>query len=234
MGFGPRMQFAVGDLNILMRPFKAEDAERFLIGMQSQGVIETLGLYTGQSFEDEQEFLERTRKDENAVIWAVCLVQEEYPDGLAIGTTSLDIKRQRQIASTGSVIFDRQWWGMGIATHCHKARTAFAFQQLGLLALESGFIQGNGGSYKALYRSGYEATGGFELRVKCIRGVWQPIVHLLCVNPIPGVWEYTWGGMAVREEFLAARERTLEALAWANSKVVEWPQPKRSYSSPID
>lgn len=222
MGFGPRMQFTVGKLTVLMRPFRYDEAERFLVGMQSQNVIETLGLYTGQSLEDEQEYLERLRENEDAIGWAICVLSDEHPDGLAIGCSTLNLDRQRQMASSGSVIFDRQWWRHGIAKHSHMARTSFAFQQLGLLALESSFLQGNVASGRTLWHSGYEETGGFKLRMKCIRGTWQPVTELLCVNPAPGTWEYAWGGMEVREDFLAARERTDIALDWARSNV-EWP-----------
>lgn len=222
MSFGPRMRFTVGELLILMRPFRHDEAERFLVGMQSLEVIGTLGLYTGQTLEDEQDFLQRLRENKDAIGWAICVVDEDHPDGLAIGCSTLHLDRPRQTASSGSVIFDRSYWRRGIAKHAHKARTAFAFNQLGLLSLESGYLQGNIGSCKALWHSGFEETGGFKLRMKCICGTWQPVVDLLCVNPAPGIWEYAWGGMEVRENFLAARERTVRALGWATSNV-EWP-----------
>lgn len=222
MAFGPRMQFAVGELTILMRPFYSEEAERFLIGMQSLQVVETLGTYFGQTLEDEQEFLERIRENKDMVGWAICIVDDDHPDGLAIGNSTLNVNRDRLVASSGSVIFDRRWWRRGIAKHAHMARTAFAFNQLGLLALESSFIPGNTGSARALWHSGYEETGGFQLHIKCIRGTWMGLTELLCVNPAPGTWEYAWGGMEVRENFLAARERTKTALKWVDSNV-EWP-----------
>lgn len=222
MAFGPRMQFAVGELTILMRPFRYDEAERFLVGMQSQNVIETLGLYAGQTLENEQEYLERLREDKDAIGWAICVVRDDHTDGLAIGCSTLNLDRQRQTASSGSVIFDRQWWRRGIATHAHKARTAFAFNQLGLLALESGFIKGNIGSNKALWRSGYEETGGFQLRSKCVNGVWKPVTHMLCVQPSPLTWEYTWGDQEIPDRFQSARERTRKALDWVHSNV-EWP-----------
>lgn len=222
MVFGPRMQFPVGEHGILMRPFQSEEAERFLMGMQSQKVIETLGMYAGQTLEDEQDFLERLRTDKDALGWAICVLSDEHLDGLAIGCSTLNLDRQRQMASSGSVIFDRQWWRHGIAKHAHMARTSFAFQQLGLLALESSFLQGNVASGRTLWHSGYEQTGGFKLRMKCIRGTWQPVTELLCINPTPGIWEYAWGGMKVRDNFLAARERTNNALDWVRSNV-EWP-----------
>ena len=222
MAYGPKMQFAVGDHTVLMRPFRQDEAERFLVGMQSLPVIRTIGLWHAQTLENEEEFLKRTAEDENALAWAITVVSDEYPDGLAIGTSSLHLNRVRQFASTGSVIFDRSWWRKGIAKHAHMARTYYAFTALGLLGLESSYLRGNEASSRALRNSGYDETGGFQLRFKCIEGAWEPIVHLLCVNPLPGPWEYAWDGVEIEPRFVEARRRTQSVLEWASNSI-SWP-----------
>ncbi len=222
MAYGPRMQFMVGEHTVLMRPYREEEAERLLVGMQSWDVIKTLGLYSGQTLQDEAEFLERCRTNKDNIVWAITIVTEDVPDGLPIGTSGLDLLPGKGAGVSGSVIYDRSWWRKGIATHTHKARTFFAFEKLGLLELRSAYMQGNIASARALRSSGYEETGGFELRGKCIDGVWQPVIHLLNVNPSEGAWSYAWGGMEPPPHLHAGRKRCMDALTWAREHI-SWP-----------
>lgn len=223
MAFGPLMQCIVNGFTVLMRPPRTDEASYYLPGIQSLAVTRTLGMRTAPVLQDEQEHLESLRSDHSKIAWAITVMTGEHPDGLFIGESTLHINEHNKTGNTGSVIFNRDWWGLGIAKHCHKMRTAFAFNQLGLTVLESGYLKGNEASRRALWRSGYEHTGGFELHKKCDNGTWKPMIHMLCVNPRERTWEEVWEDMEeIPHAFLAARERTNTALKWTDSNV-EWP-----------
>lgn len=93
---------------------------------------------------------ERVARDESVVLWRIAL------DGRAIGNSTLfNIDRLNRHAGSSMMIGERSLWGRGFATEAVRLRTAFAFNELGLVRLESTSLVVNVGMHRALERSGY-------------------------------------------------------------------------------
>lgn len=230
MSFGPIMRLKVGELSIELAPFTKESATDFVSleaggGMQQHSVFRYLGQSGALVAEDEQEWYEKVRTDKNSLVWGIWLV-EGGGDTLKrtlIGNSSLSeiesghsqLIRQ---ATSGSLIFRKEYWGKGIASAAHKARTWYAFQHLGLHRIKSAVIQANGGSRTALERSGYTFVYT-ERNEQYSDGHFQHLDCLECLNPLDLFWSQWWNDDPSTKIADEARLLTREALSWANKNV---------------
>lgn len=227
MSFGPIMRFTVGELQIELAPLtKASMSEVVSVahdgGFQRHSVHRYLGVGSAMVEEDELEWFERVRAEKSSLVWGIWLV--EGKKRTLIGNSALTGIGQdghtgfiRQ-ATTGSMIFRTEYWGKGIASAAHKARTWYAFQYLGIHRIKSAVIQANGGSRKALERSGYTLVyternemydDGKLLHLDCFE----------CLNPLDLFWNQWWHGDRPPRALREARKATLEAMDWALQNV---------------
>jgi len=219
MSFGPIMRFTVGELQIEMAPLSREVMGEFIQpGMHQASVGRYLGHHAAFVLEDEQEWFDRTRVDQTSIVWGLWLAEGDART--LIGNSALNAITTDHIrqATTGSLIFRKDLWGKGIASAAHKARTWYAFHELGLHRIMSAVYQGNEGSLKALTRSGYELVY-VERNTAFIEGRLIHQDNLACLNPNDPFWGQWWHGERPSKRALEARQRTLEALAWAEANV---------------
>ncbi len=227
MAFGPIMRFTIGELRIELAPLTKEAMGEFINldhggGMQSHTINRYMGRDSAPVLEDEERWFDRIREEKDSLIWGIWVIAKGTRT--LIGNSSLNgIGKEghsgfiRQ-ATTGSMIFRKDYWGKGIASAAHKARTWYAFQQLGLHRLQSAVIQANGGSRKALERSGYFLVYT-ERNEQYGDGVLQHLDCLECLNPLDLFWSQWWHGDRPTKAALAARKVTHEAFAWAEQNV---------------
>ena len=220
MAFGPIMQMSVDDLRIELAPIEKEALRAFISpGLQQASVSKYLSIGGAPVLEDEQEWFEKVRTDKASIIWGIW--HREESGRRLIGSTALEGIERHPLpqATSGSLIVDRSYWGRGIASHIHKARTWYAFEQLGLVRVKSAVIQGNGASKKALEKSGYTLVY-VERNTAFIDGGLRHQDNLECLNPADWAWSRWWGEDIPSESSQAARAMTKEALAWAHQNVV--------------
>ncbi|HJP80910.1 MAG TPA: GNAT family protein [Candidatus Saccharimonadales bacterium] len=220
MAFGPIMQMNIGDLQIELAPIEKEKLHAFISpGLQQASVSKYLAIGGAPVLEDEQEWFEKVRTDKNAVVWGIW--HREGSERRLIGSTALEGIERHPLnqATSGSLIVDRSYWGRGIASAIHKARTWYAFEQLGLVRLKSAVIHGNIASKKALEKSGYTLVYT-ERNTAFIDGVLRHQDNLECLNPADWAWSRWWGDDTPTESSQTARTATKEALAWARQNVV--------------
>jgi len=222
MSFGPIMRFTVGELRIELAPLSKEVMSEFIApGMQQLSVRVHTGSWNAPVLEDEQEHFDKVRKSKDSIVWGIwVLIGDER---ILIGVTDIsgfDEGHAKQIlqATTGSMIFRKEYWGKGIASAAHKARTWYAFQHLGLHRLKSAVIQSNGGSSKALSRSGYSLVYT-ERNEQFIDGSLRHLDCFECINPNDPFWSQWWHGDRPTKRSLEARKVTREALDWAQENV---------------
>ena len=227
MAFGPIMRFAVGDLQVELAPQSRESMPQFIDiahggGMQRHTVTRYLGRRNAPVLEDEFDWFEKVRKGTTSLVWGIWVVEGD--SRISIGNSGLHGIGEdghsgfiRQ-ATSGSQIFRPEYWGKGIASAAHKARTWYAFKHLGLHRIKSGVIQGNGGSAKALSRSGYiyvyterneQYVDGELLHMDCFE----------CLNPLDLFWSQWWHGDRPPAAAVRARKLTQQTLAWAEAHV---------------
>lgn len=225
MAFGPIMRFVVGELNIELAPMTRESMGEFIAhggGMQRHSVTRYLSRQAAPVLEDEYEWFDKVRANENSLNWGIWVV--EASERILIGGSGLhDIGQEghagfiRQ-ATSGSMIFRPEYWGRGIASAAHKARTWYAFQHLGLHRIQSAVIRGNGGSSKALSRSGYTLV--YTERNECFEG--GELRHMdcfECLNPLDLFWRQWWHGDTPPAASRQARQLTRAVMAWAEENV---------------
>ncbi len=220
MSFGPIMRFTVGELQIELAPFSKEDLGEFINpGMNLHSVNRYLALSTANTIEDEQEWYEKVRTDKGSSLrWGIWLLEGDKRT--LIGESSLtDITYDHiRQATSGSLIFRQEYWGKGIASAAHKARTWYAFTQLGLHRIMSAVVQGNENSLKALTRTGYSLVY-VERNTTFGDGHLRHQDNLECLNPNEPFWSQWWHGDRPTKRNLEARYLTFESLKWAKEKV---------------
>lgn len=227
MAFGPIMRFMVGDLTIELAPLTRESMGEFIDlahggGMQRHSVTRYLGRHNAPVPEDEYEWFDKARQEKDSLIWGIWVVKGS--ERTLIGNSSLNSIGEQgasgfiRQATSGSMIFRPEYWGKGIASSAHKARTWYAFQHLGLHRVMSAVIQGNGGSSKALQRSGY-AYVYTERNEQYSDGELRHLDCFECLNPHDLFWRQWWHGDRPPAASLRARRLTREALAWAEANV---------------
>ena len=231
MAFGPIMTFSVDDLQIELAPIAKEAAAEFVNnttggGLQRATVHRYLGMTTAPVKEDEEEWFEKVRTDKTSLIWGIWLTEGdgESRTRTLIGNSALTeidkaghTKVLRQAVS-GSVIFRPEYWGRGIASAAHKARTWFAFQHLGLHRIQSAVLRPNAGSRRALERSGYTYVYT-ERNEQYVDGALQHLDCLECLNPLDFFWSSWWHGDRPSRASREARQRTLLVMQWAEENV---------------
>jgi RimJ/RimL family protein N-acetyltransferase len=220
MAFGPIIRVKAGDLLIELAPLTKENVPLFIEngGMQHASVTKYLNRTSAPVREDELEWFDRTRADKESLVWGIYIVEGDTR--LLIGNTALTNITRKHIhqATSGSLIFDKSYWGKGIASSIHKARTWYAFQYLGLHRIMSAVIHGNVASLKALQKSGYDLVY-VERNTVFVDGKLRHQDNLECLNPNEPFWSQWWHGERPPKHSIETRKRAAEAFAWAEEHV---------------
>ncbi len=219
MSFGPIVRFELDDLVVEFAPLTRESLVEFINpGMQQHSITRYLAMHRAPVIEDEQEWYDKTRTEASSLVWGIWLVSDG--ERKLIGESRLTEIEHGHIhqAVSGSMIFRQEYWGKGIASAAHKARTWYGFEQLGLHRIKSAVIQANGGSRKALERSGYNLVY-VERNTVFIDGQLRHQDNLECLNPTEPFWSQWFHSDQPTKAQFDARQRTLKALEWAQKHV---------------
>lgn len=217
MAFGPIMRMKVGELTIELAPLEKSVMSEFVPGMQQHSVLKYL-TRDAQVIEDEEEWYDRVRTRKNGIVWGVWVIDGDTRT--VIGTTAFhDIKRDVTYqATTGSMLFRKEYWGRGIASRIHMARTWYGFHHMGLDRIMSAVIQGNVASRRALEKSGYDLVY-VERNTQFVDGHLHHQDNLECLNPEDPFWSNWWHGDRPTKRMIDARRRTRDAMEWAAQHV---------------
>lgn len=214
-GFAMRTTTREG-VQLRLRPYTEEEMEQVTGHLTSYETTKTITLRGAPTVEQEREWLKKTAEDENGRLWAIAVVQDDGSE-LPIGHTTLNRGKNGRWTS-GSLIFRREWWGRGVISAAHRARCLYATRVEQILFIDSGALQGNPASFKALRRVGYEQCG-ITYRCAVIDGVCRHADDLLWVNPTEPSWTYFWEAQDPPSKFVRARKRALKALEAAEKEV---------------
>ncbi len=225
--FGHWMQIDGEKASLRMGPIRREDMSRYIAeeaswGMQSYEVTKYLGRTPGAPTEvGEQAWWERVSDDKEEVIWGVYVADGD--DWKLTGSTSLRYMNpaMHTRATSGYLCFDRKFWNIGVASLSHLARTLFAFDELGMLAIDSHALVANTGSNKALQSVGYVKSGTYYGATRPVHGQGSDTNDYTLVNPAEHSWLYFWQRpeAEIPTEFTTARQKTQAALEKARQIV---------------
>lgn len=125
-----------------------------IIWFEDIEVTSRLWLRFPPSLESERAWLQKQAENPNSVFWAI-----EHEGRLVGGTGIEAIDWLNQHGTTGTLIGDKTAWGKGIAGEMMRLRADFAFTQLSLRKLNSGYLEGNEASRRAQVSAGYREVG---------------------------------------------------------------------------
>lgn len=148
--FGPVLH---GKL-VKMRPPRPDDAPAMLTWFEDMEVTRFMALHHPPSLEVEREFIDRMARGPDDVFWVLDV------DDRPVGASAIHaISWKYGHGTTGTTIGDRSLWGRGIGGESMQLRTRYAFTQLPLRKLKSGYYEGNEASAKAQAAAGYREVG---------------------------------------------------------------------------
>ena len=152
---------------VRMRPPRADDAQLMITWFEDIEVTRFMALHHPPSLEMEREWMERMARSADDIVWAI--EHEERP----VGATAIHmISWKYGFGTTGTTIGDRSLWGRGIGGEVMKLRAEYAFTQLPLRKLKSGYFEGNEASARAQAAAGYREVGRWHGET-FIDGAWR-------------------------------------------------------------
>lgn len=154
--FGVNMQVKTKQITVRLRPGSKDDIPELVKHFSSMKVhMYTQGIFA-QTMENELDWYERVRNSENDCVW---LIQPEGSE-VAVGITGLHkILGLEGGCTSGIIIWNTSWWGKGVATAAHLARTLFAADYLNKYSIRSSVREENEASRRALEKVGYTIWG---------------------------------------------------------------------------
>ena len=156
---------------VTLRPPASEDAAVMITWFEDMEVTRFIMLRHPPSLELEKEWLEKVARDPDGVQWVI-----EH-EGRAVGTTGIVlIDWKNGFGTTGTVIGDRKVWGKGLGRELMQLRARYAFTQLPLRKLKSGYLDGNAASARAQAAAGYREVGRWH-GDRFVDGKWRD--HIL-------------------------------------------------------
>jgi RimJ/RimL family protein N-acetyltransferase len=142
---------------VRLRPPSADDAAAMITWFEDMEVTRFMFVRNPPSIEAEREWLDKMARDPNEVVWVV-----EY-EGRPVGTTAIHAINWRDgHGITGTVIGDKAAWGKGLGRELMQLRARYAFTQLPLRKLKSGYLDGNESSGRAQASAGYREAGRYR------------------------------------------------------------------------
>lgn len=139
---------------VRLRPPRPDDLAVITAWFDDLEVTRFIKLRNPPSAEMEREFLDRMARDQDTVYWIV-----EHEGRVVGGTSIVAIDWKNGFGTTGTVIADKTVWGKGVGREVMQLRAAYAFTQLPLRKLKSGYFEGNEASARAQKAAGYKEVG---------------------------------------------------------------------------
>jgi len=152
---------------VRLRPPRPDDAAEMTTWFEDMEVTRFLLLRTPPSIDFEKEWLDKMARDPDAVLW---IVEHE---GRMVGNTGiLFIDWKNGFGTTGTIIGDKTVWGRGLGRELLQLRARYAFTQLPLRKLKSGYLEGNVASARAMAAAGYREVGRWHAD-RFVDGEWR-------------------------------------------------------------
>ena len=190
---------------VKMAPFMGELTNRYL------------SRHSGQNADTEAEWDEKIIKDETRVVWGIFVRDKDT--WVHVGNTDIFTGADGSTIS-GVLIHRKEYWGKGIVSAAHHARTLYAHDVMDVEAINSEVYQENKASRRAIEVVGYVKVGstygkGF------IQGRVQHADQFQWVNPSERAWNHFWGHTKPPQKFVRGRKQALAALEKAR-QIVEF------------
>ncbi len=171
--FGYPMKIEKDGLAVVMRGVGKADLDVLVKGFSDFEVARFTAQMAPKTYDDELEWYEKVRKSTEDVLWIIEV------NGKAVGVSGLHHLPQ---PVSGIVIWEKDWWGKGVAGRAHLGRIHYADKHLNLATIASEVRTVNTASLKALQRVGY-TVWGTKMWNMFRDGKWLSTYEALWLNP---------------------------------------------------
>ena len=166
---------------IFLRKLVEDDVNQdYLEGFKNKEVLAFLEL-DGNTLTKEKvaEYIKTGEQTKTYYMYAVCLKENNKQIGnLKIGP----INRKHMLSDLVTVIWDRNYWGKGLATEAIKLGNKIAFEEHNIHKLTGGMYEKNIGSLKAYTKAGWIEEARLQNHY-IIEGKFQDRIIVSCFNP---------------------------------------------------
>jgi len=179
--FGRIMEMKVDNFTIRMRPFyNKEEYSQIIKGRNSQKIMKYFDIQPfAMTTADTDTQFDNQRNNKSSIVWAI----EHIEDKKLIGYTQLwGIHEVDRTAKTALMIWDKEYWGKGVASKVQQARSLYSAKLLNIIALHSYILSKNTASLKAALKAGYH-TFGILKSFYYVEGSYKDAHHLVWYNP---------------------------------------------------
>jgi len=144
--------------SIFLRKLIDKDVnENYLDGFKNETVLSFLEV-NGKNLtaEDVIDYINAGEKTKSYFMYTVCLKE----NGKHIGNVKIGpINYKHMLSDLVTVIWDKNYWGKGLATEAIKLGNKLAFQEYNIRKLTGGIYSDNIGSFKAYTKAGWIKEG---------------------------------------------------------------------------
>lgn len=166
---------------VYLRPLEPADInENYLKGFRDDSVLAFLEV-NGKSLtrEDVIDYIKTGLDSGSYFMYAVCLKENnEHIGNLKIGP----IDGKHSLADLVTVIWNKNYWGKGLATDAIKEGNRIAFNEHNIRKLNGGIYASNIGSIKAYTKAGWIIEGKLQNQY-FVDGKLEDRVIVSCFNP---------------------------------------------------
>ena len=171
---------------VILRPVLESDVPQFQVWMNDPEVTNFLSAYMPISFKEEQDWFEKVSRPINN---NVTLAIVDMENNKLIGTIGLHkVNMKDGIATTGTSIGDKEYWGKGYGTEAKMLLLEFAFNEMNLRKIYSDVIQFNKRSLAYARKCGYKEEARLPKHFYHKGKYWDKVILAVYRNQ----WEKIW------------------------------------------
>ena len=157
---------------LILREWQESDIPDLIAGINNLKVSQWLSVvpfpYGEKEARDYFEIVgqeaQKSKEEKSAYDFAIELKSENK----VIGGTGLNKINLFDGVSAGGIWLNENYHGQGFGLEAYERRTKFAFEDLGLRKVESGFVEGNFASFKMHSKLGFKLEGCQRKPCRCL------------------------------------------------------------------
>lgn len=143
--------------NIRLGPLKKEYIPNFVKWFNDPSMTQYLGMIRPMTLENEEQWYENTIKNQNAVNFAILLINEGKEH--LIGNCAVYIDSRNKLGNLGIIIGEEEYWGKGYGTEAMQLLVNYSFQNLNMHKVELTVYDFNIRAFKSYTKLGFKKEG---------------------------------------------------------------------------
>ena len=143
--------------NIRLGPLKKEYISYYVKWFNNPEMTQYLGMIRPMTLENEEQWYENAIKNQNAVYFAILLIDEGKEQ--LIGNCAVDIDWRNKLGHLGITIGEKDLWGKGYGTEAMQLLINYSFQTLNIHKVELQVYDFNTRAIKSYTKLAFKEEG---------------------------------------------------------------------------